>query len=118
MFIKTLKLKPRPLVGGILFAMSLMANAGITLTTGADTRLGEVISAIQSQSDYKFFYDDNIAKSNVRIVNLKDENVDEALKKLFDGTQIEYTAPLTRARKPRPLPTRSRASSSTRTATR
>ena len=91
MFIKTLKLKPRPLVGGILFAMSLMANAGITLTTGADTRLGEVISAIQSQSDYKFFYDDNIAKSNVRIVNLKDENVDEALKKLFDGTQIEYT---------------------------
>ncbi|MDE6171325.1 MAG: STN domain-containing protein, partial [Duncaniella sp.] len=90
MFIKTLKLKPRPLVGGILFAMSVMANAGITLTTGADTRLGEVISSIQSQSDYKFFYDDNIAKSSVRVVNLKDENVDEALKKLFDGTQINY----------------------------
>lgn len=35
MFLKTLKLKPRPLVGGLLLAMSLMANAGITLTTGA-----------------------------------------------------------------------------------
>lgn len=52
---RTLKLKPRPLVGSVLLAMSLMANAGITLTTSADTKLGEVISTIQAQSDYKFF---------------------------------------------------------------
>lgn len=87
---RTLKLKPRPLVGSVLLAMSLMANAGITLTTSADTKLGEVISTIQAQSDYKFFYDDNLSTSKVKIVSLKDEDVEEALKKLFDGTQIDY----------------------------
>ena len=61
---RTLKLKPRPLVGSVLLAMSLMANAGITLTTSADTKLGEVISTIQAQSDYKFFYDDNLYPKN------------------------------------------------------
>ncbi|MDE6131311.1 MAG: carboxypeptidase-like regulatory domain-containing protein, partial [Muribaculaceae bacterium] len=87
---KTLKLKPRPLVGGLMFAMTIMANAGITLTTGADTRLGDVISSIQKQSDYKFFYDDNIAAVKAKSVTFNDENVDQALKKLFDGTSVSY----------------------------
>ncbi len=46
MSIRTLKLKPKPLICGAVLAMSLMANAGITLTTNADTKLSEVISAI------------------------------------------------------------------------
>lgn len=91
MFKKTLKLKPRPLLCGTMLAMSLMANAGITLTTGADTKLGDVITAIQKQSDYKFFYDDDLAKSEVRRVTLKDDEVTDALRKLFDGTKIRYT---------------------------
>lgn len=70
--------------------MAFMANAGITLNTGKDTKLSEVINSIQQQSDYKFFYDDDIARSNARLVNLKDADVEAALKKLFDGTQIEY----------------------------
>ncbi|MDE5930564.1 MAG: TonB-dependent receptor plug domain-containing protein, partial [Muribaculaceae bacterium] len=70
--------------------MSVMANAGITLTTGADTRLGDVISSIQKQSDYKFFYDDNIAAVKAKSVTFNDENVDQALKKLFDGTSVSY----------------------------
>ncbi len=90
MFIKTLKLKPRPLICGALFAMTLMANAGVTLTTGADTKLGDVINTIQQQSDYKFFYDDDIAKMNAKIITLKDDDVNDALKKLFDGTRISY----------------------------
>ncbi len=90
MFLKTLKLKPRPLVGGLLLAMSLMANAGITLTTGAETKLGEVFNQIQAQSNYKFFYDDDIAKMKARVVNIKDEDVDQALKTLFSGTGISY----------------------------
>ena len=80
MFIKTLKLKPRPLICGALFAMTLMANAGVTLTTGADTKLGDVINTIQQQSDYKFFYDDDIAKMNAKIITLKDDDVNDALK--------------------------------------
>ncbi len=91
MFIKTLKLKPRPLVGGILFAMSLMANAGITLTTGADTRLSEVINSIQKQSDFKFFYDDNLAARKVKSVSINDEDINAALQKLFEGTGIVYS---------------------------
>lgn len=90
MFIKTLKLRPRPLIGGALLAVSLMANAGITLTTGADTKLGEVINTIQQQSDYKFFYDDEIAQYNAKVVVLKDDDVKDALKKLFDGTEFTY----------------------------
>lgn len=41
MFIKTLKLKHRPLVGGMLLAMSLVTNAGINTATA--TKPGEVI---------------------------------------------------------------------------
>ncbi len=90
MFKITLKQKPRPLLCGALLAMSLMANAGVTLTTGADTKLSEVISDIQKQSDYKFFYDDEISTMSVKEVTLKDDNIKEALKKLFDGTSISY----------------------------
>lgn len=90
MFLKTLKLKPRPLVGGLLLAMSLMANAGITLTTGAETNLGDVFNQIQAQSDYKFFYDDDIAKMKAKTVDIKDQDVDNALKTLFSGTDISY----------------------------
>lgn len=52
MFIKTLKLRPRPLTGGALLAFSLMANAGMTLTTGAGTQLSEVKISSQQLSDY------------------------------------------------------------------
>lgn len=90
MFNRTLKLKPRPLICGALIAMSLMANAGVTLTTGADSKLSEVINSIQKQSDYKFFYDDEIAKSPVRAISIKDDEVTDVLKKLFDGTSISY----------------------------
>lgn len=90
MFIKKLKLKPRPLICGVLLAISQMANAGVTLTIGAGTKLGDVIRSIQQQSDYKFFYDDDIAKLNAKVITLKDEEVGDALKKLFDGTRISY----------------------------
>ncbi|MDE7472801.1 MAG: SusC/RagA family TonB-linked outer membrane protein [Muribaculaceae bacterium] len=90
MLIKTLKLKPRPLLSGALLAMTLMANAGITLKTGADTKLSDVINVLQQQSDYKFFYDDDIARLKAKAVTLNDEDVDVALSKLFDGTPVSY----------------------------
>ncbi|MDE5554896.1 MAG: SusC/RagA family TonB-linked outer membrane protein [Muribaculaceae bacterium] len=70
--------------------MALMANAGITLKTGADTKVGDVINTLQQQSSYKFFYDDDIANLKAKSVNLNDEDVNVALKKLFDGTPITY----------------------------
>ncbi len=90
MFKGALKLKPRPLLCGAMFAMAVMANAGVTLTTGADTKLSEVINSIQKQSDYRFFYDDELAKSNVKKVSVTDADVAEVLNKLFDGTSISY----------------------------
>lgn len=90
MFLKTLMSKPRPLICGALLALALAAQAGITLDTAPDTKLSEIIQSIQTQSGYKFFYDDDIVKRNANAVQLKDENLDEALKKLFAGTQISY----------------------------
>lgn len=90
MFLKTLMSKPRPLICGALLAFSLAAQAGITLNTAPNTKLSEIIQSIQSQSGYKFFYDDDIVKRNVNSVRLKDENLDVALKKLFAGTSIAY----------------------------
>lgn len=90
MFLKTLMSKPRPLICGALLAFSLAAQAGITLNTAPNTKLSEIIQSIQSQSGYKFFYDDDIVKRNVNSVQLKDENLDVALKKLFAGTSIAY----------------------------
>lgn len=90
MFIKTLKLKPRPLLCGALIAMSLMANAGVTLTTGAGTKMGDVINTIQKQSDYKFFYDDDISKMTVKAEEFKDDDIAKVLNTLLSGTNISF----------------------------
>lgn len=89
-FLKAMMSKPRPLISGALLAFALAAQAGITLDTAPDTKLSEVIQSIQSQSGYKFFYDDEIVKKNANVVRLKDVDLDAALKKLFHGTPITY----------------------------
>lgn len=91
MFIKRLNMRPRGLVAGAFLALSLMAGAGINLTTNADTKLSEVISAIKSQSDYQFFYDDAMASQKVKAVSLKDADIKAALDRIFAGTGISYT---------------------------
>lgn len=55
MFKRPLNIWPRRLVTGTLLAISMMASAGITLTTNADSRLGEVIGSLKQQSGYEFF---------------------------------------------------------------
>lgn len=87
----TLKLKLRLLISIVIMAVSFSANAGITLSTGSGTRIGDVIRNIQGQTDYKFFYDDEIARSVANNVTLKNSNINEALSKLFGGTSISYT---------------------------
>ena len=70
-------------------AVVLVANAGITLSTSG-AKIGDVIRVIQGQTEYKFFYDDEIAKSKANNVNLKNNNITEALDQLFSGTSITY----------------------------
>ena len=90
MFLRTLKLKPRLLIVGTMLAVSMIANAGITLTTGSDTKVSDVISSIKRQSDYIFFYNDDIANVRVKAVTINNEEIKEALKKIFEGTSISY----------------------------
>lgn len=91
MFKRPLNIWPRRLVTGTLLAISMMANAGITLTTNADSRLGEVIGSLKQQSGYEFFYDDALAAQHVKAVALKDADLKAALDKIFDGTGISYS---------------------------
>lgn len=91
MFKRPLNIWPRRLVTGTLLAISMMASAGITLTTNADSRLGEVIGSLKQQSGYEFFYDDALAAQHVKAVALKDADLKAALDKIFDGTGISYS---------------------------
>lgn len=76
---------------GILLAMSMIASAGINLRTSAGTKLSEVISAIKSQSDYEFFYDDAMASHKVKAFSFKDADLKVVLDKILAGTGICYS---------------------------
>ncbi len=91
MFVKALKQRPRGLVSGAFLALSLLASAGINLTTNANTKLSEVIGQIKSQSDYQFFYDDAIASHKVKKAEFKDADLKVILDKIFAGTDITYS---------------------------
>lgn len=51
----------------------------------------EVLKAIETQSDYRFYYSDDIimAKKEVSIT-VKDETINEVMNKLLDGTSIQW----------------------------
>ena len=52
--------------------------------------LGTVIKQIQSQSQYQFFYDDDLADTQVQSVNAQDASVEEVLEQALAGKGIEY----------------------------
>ena len=88
---KTLSFWPRSLMTGILLAMSMIASAQINLRTSAGTKLSEVISAIKSQSDYEFFYDDAMASHKVKAFSFKNADLKVVLDKILAGTGICYS---------------------------
>lgn len=52
--------------------------------------LGKVIEQIQSQTKYKFFYDDKLAATKVDNVNFKDASVTKVLDTVLKGKGISY----------------------------
>ena len=68
----------------------LWMNAQVTLSKG-NTTLGAVIQQIQKQTNYKFFYDDDIANTRVAGVDVKNVSVSKALESLLAGKGISYT---------------------------
>ena len=64
--------------------------AGLTLRQ-QQVSLEQFVAAVQSQSDYSFFYKDNEINANTRIsVDVKDASIEDLLASAFRGTEIAY----------------------------
>ena len=72
----------RALLLSTLFAVpSQFASAQLNIAL-SNAQLGTMIKQIQSQSQYQFFYDDDLADTPISSVNVKDASVEEVLKAL------------------------------------
>ncbi|WP_300301639.1 SusC/RagA family TonB-linked outer membrane protein [uncultured Muribaculum sp.] len=60
------------------------------MTTTSKTTVREVVDRIKSQSKYKFFYNDNLAKEQVRAISLNDAPIDRVLEAIFTGSNVKY----------------------------
>jgi TonB-linked SusC/RagA family outer membrane protein len=74
----------------LLFVVPLQwSNAQITLSTKRTT-LETVIKLIKEQSTYHFFYNDNLSKTAVGPINVKNASIQNTLNTLLDGKDINY----------------------------
>lgn len=64
-----------------------LAQLNIALS---NPQLGTVIKQIQSQSQYEFFYDDDLTDLPVSSINVKDASVEEVLNAALAGKGINY----------------------------
>lgn len=80
----------RTLLLSALFTVpSQFASAQLNIAL-SNARLGTMIKQIQSQSQYQFFYDDDLAETPISSVNVKDASVEEVLKTALAGKGISY----------------------------
>lgn len=78
------------LISLFVFTPFQLIGAQVTLNKG-NTTVGAVISQIQKQTKYKFFYDDDIAATKVSGVNVKNASVQKTLDELLKNQNITYT---------------------------
>ena len=58
----------------------------------ANTELAKVLDQIEIESEFFFLYNEKLIDANRKVsIEAKDERIDEVLKMLFTGTNIEYT---------------------------
>lgn len=71
------------------YTMAASAQSiSLNITKGTIT---EVFKAIEDQSEYKFFYNDNQINLNKRVdVNIHGESIEQVLNNIFNGTGITY----------------------------
>lgn len=69
---------------------SMPMVAQITLSMKNAT-LGQVIQAVKKQTDYQFFYEDNLARIPVGNVNLKDVTLKAVLDNVLENKNIDYS---------------------------
>lgn len=77
------------LASALLVAPFQQSFAQINLSMKG-SNLGAVIKEIKSQSNYQFFYDDDLASMSVSSVNLSNASISEALDKVLEGKGISY----------------------------
>jgi TonB-linked SusC/RagA family outer membrane protein len=63
--------------------------AQLTLSTPR-TGLGTVIKQIQTQSKYRFFYNDSLSNVTVEAINVEDASLETVLTTLLEGTNISF----------------------------
>lgn len=68
---------------------SQFASAQLNIAL-SNAQLGTMIKQIQSQSQYQFFYDDDLADTPISSVNAKDASVEEVLNTALAGKGISY----------------------------
>jgi TonB-linked SusC/RagA family outer membrane protein len=72
-----------------LFATTILAEVTVKVNNAT---IRQIISQIEKSSDYSFFYSDELPDLNKEIsVNIRNENIERALNKIFTGTSITYT---------------------------
>ena len=57
-----------------------------------NTQLAKVLDKIENESEFFFLYNEKLIDANRKVsIDAKDERIDEVLKTLFAGTDVEYT---------------------------
>ncbi len=57
-----------------------------------NTQLAKVLDQIENESEFFFLYNEKLIDANRKVsIDVKDERIDEILKTLFTGTDVEYT---------------------------
>lgn len=74
---------------GLLSAPSSFIAAQLNLSM-SNPNLGSVIKEIQAQSDYQFFYEDNLASVQLESLNVSESSIKEVLDKALSGKNISY----------------------------
>lgn len=76
-------------VAAMLTVPTQFVSAQLNLALSNST-VGTMIKQIQSQSKYRFFYDDEVEQVPVEAVNVKDASINEVLEKALAGKDISY----------------------------
>ena len=65
------------------------AFAQLTLNTSRTT-LGAIIKQIQSQSEYQFFYDDQLSTTPVEAIKVENASVEDVLNQILKNKNISF----------------------------
>lgn len=75
----------------IMLAASLNSYSQITLNVNGSS-VKSVIHQIEKQSEYRFFYDNNLSGLSKKVnINVKDQPIDEVLNTICSQAGIAYT---------------------------